>query len=134
MRIEAGELAHRPHRRLAQHAQPVAVLFVMIDLLIGPKRLLDLLVGRQLARLRQAGLACSLALGERIVLDAILGHQPRSQVGNAAAAIVAAVILGHVMLRALRTAGCAPLPAAPPPAPPPAGGWRSAGRGARADK
>src|SRR3970282_2090973 len=88
----------------------IAVLLVMIDLLIGPKRLVDLLVGRQLAcRLRHAGLARSLALGERIVLDAVLRHQARSQVGNAAAAIIAAVILGHGWLR---TAGCALLPGA----------------------
>ena len=57
--------------------------------------LVDLLVRWQLARFRHSGLAGGLALGERVVLDPVFGHQTRRQVGDAAAAVVAAGIPGH---------------------------------------
>src|SRR5262245_62082993 len=110
--MELLELTHGLYRLLAQSSQPVNVLGFVIDLVIELQRSGDLVVRRQFPRLRQPGLPRRLALGERVVLDPILRHEPRGQMRDTAACGIAPGLPRHTTLSATswngtRTAGFA---------------------------
>ncbi len=80
------ELLQRPHRvqgGAAQLCQALGVLLRLVEREIGAQLDLDFLVARECFAFGGAHLARRLALGEREIVDAILGHDPRRGRGDA---------------------------------------------------
>jgi hypothetical protein len=97
VRIEASQQSHHFPGLLAQVPQPVALLVGLIELLVGAQRVFDFVVVGEITGVGSARLPRRLALGQRVVVDAVNGHQPRRQMGNAFPHLpVVAVVSRHL--------------------------------------
>ena len=74
------------------------LLFVcLIQLLISMQRRLHLLVARQIAGFRRTGLTGGFALGQRVIVDAVFGHETCWDMGHTQAKLpTGRVISRHV--------------------------------------
>src|SRR5688572_8641026 len=90
---EARELLHRRERELAQLDEALRVLIGLVQRAVLVQRALDLFVARQRLGAGGAQAARGLSLGEREIVDAVLGHDAGGGGGDAGAHAVGAVLL-----------------------------------------
>ncbi len=82
VRIEASEQFHHFASSLTKMTQSVALFVGLIELLIGAQGVLHFVVIGKVAGIGRASLARCLAFRQRVVVDAIDGHQPCRQMGD----------------------------------------------------